>query len=490
MLHLNPGKGSIFAPTPAGESLLAPGSKGAQGAPETPFSAQHDADLGGPHQDPYGSGTDRGSVSGLCSVPFGGQQQGQDDAISALGPPTSMPSADRRPWNPDCGGLQEHLQHCETDVRQQCDSSFSCAQAPSGGSDAPAGAMAMDGIITQQSRTSAATGGTLTSRHLAAHSSEAEAQDSGKTTTCGAAPEVSVRFGIVRLFRNPSGKACAALACLAWMMLLADGFVYELWHSGFELMRNVVSNSLIPIDLLRHGPFGWLLFGEWSIERFLGQQQDASEFCSYLLNITRPRFLNCSWDNRPSFADGLESVHLAHEKGSPHSPIKLSFFDLQADSCSLQELIHVWHDAQGLFRAVKEVGDTLILAIDRHDLSHSKCLQHIACDNHRILMPCFSNATGDVSMEPFVLCGVVFHLGQTPFSGHYRAGLKYKGHWLLYEDDTLPEKVATLPESVSRNTILFWLVKPTVANVRTMNEEGDRFPTIASSTDPMLTARW
>ena len=400
-----------LAPTPAGESLLAPGHKGAQGAIETPFSAQHDADLGGPHQDPHGCGTDRGLVSGLCSVPFSGQQQGQDNAVPTLGP-------------------------------------SAC---------------------------------------------EAEAQDSGQTATCSTAPELSVRFGVVRLFRNPSGKACAAnavVACLAWMMLLADGFVYELWHSGFELMRNVVSNSLIPMDLLRLGPFGWLLFGEWSIERFLGQQQDASEFCSYLLNITRPRFLNCSWDNRPSFADGLDSVHLAHEKGSPYSPIKLSFIDLQADSCYLQDLIHVWHDAQGLCRAVKEVGDTLILAIDRHDLSHSKCLQNIACDNHRILMPCFSNATGDVSMEPFVLCGVVFHLGQTPFSGHYRAGLKYRGHWLLYEDDTLPEKVATLPESVSRNTILFWLVKPTVANVRTMNEEGDRFPTITSSTDPMLTTRW
>ena len=294
----------------------------------------------------------------LCSVPFSGQQQGQDNAVPTLGPSASLSSTDRSSWNPDCGGLQEHLQHCEADVRQQCDSSFSRAQAPSGGPDATAGAVVMDCVTAQQSGTSATIGSTLTSRHLAAHSSEAEAQDSGKTATCSTAPELSVRFGVVRLFRNPLGKACAAnavVACLAWMMLLADGFVYELWHSGFELMRNVVSNSLIPMDLLRHGPFGWLLFGEWSIERFLGQQQDASEFCSYLLNITRPRFLNCSWDNRPSFADGLDSVHLAHEKGSPYSPIKLSFIDLQADSCYLQDLIHVWHDAQGLCRAVRRL---------------------------------------------------------------------------------------------------------------------------------------
>ena len=479
---------------PPSESLLAPRQPSAHDATAAPFSAHHDADFGGPHQDPHGGQTDGGTVSGLCSVPFGGQQSRSDNAVPPLGQSASMPSTDGGSWHSDCSGIQERLQHCEADGRQQCDITFSRSQEASGrGADSTAGAVVVDSLPSQQSGASATIGSSFTSRHLATHSGETEAEDIGSTAAGGPTSESHVRYGVVRLFRNPTGKACAAnsvVASLAWLMLLSDGFVYELWHSGFELMRNVVSNSLIPLDLMRHGPFGWLLTGEWSIERFLGQQQDASEFCSYLLNFTRPRFLNCSWDNRPSFADGVDSVHLAHEKGSQFSPIKLQFIDFGTDSCQLQDLIHAWHDALGLCRAVTEVGHQLIFAIDRHDLSHSKCLQAIQCLNNRVVVPCFSSAEGDISMDTFELCAVIFHLGDSPFTGHYRAGLRYQGQWLLYDDDALPTKVQELTTYVCCNSCMYWLVRPTVRNVRTMTEAGDHIPMVQTERNPMLTSRW
>ena len=298
----------------------------------------------------------------------------------------------------------------------------------------------------------------------------------------------------MRLFLNPSGRACAAnavIACLAWLMLLAEGFIYELWHSGFELMRNVVACNLIPMDLLRHDPFGWLLTGEWSIERFLEQQQDATEFCTYFLNFTRPRFLNCHWDVRPSFVDGLNSVHLAHEKGSQFTPIKMPFIDHLADTCMLQDLIFAWHDDQGLCRAITEVGFQLILSIDRHlDSASMKCQQNIECPMQQILMPRFSNANGDIVFDSFEMCGVVFHLGDTPNTGHYRAGLRHKGQWLLYEDGCIPDRVPILPEVVRRNCVLLWFVRSTARNARTMETEGAAFRTIPSTRNPLLSSRW
>ena len=489
-----PGQREHPSSAPPSESFLAPGQPGAHDAAPAPSCAHHDADLGGQNQSPHGSTADRGIVPGLCSVPFGGQQSGSDNAIPPLGQPAPLPSTNGGSWHSDCGGIQECLQHSEVDGRQQCDIALSRAQeTPGRGADSTTSDLVVDPIYAQQPGASAAISSSITSRHLATHSGEVEAEDIGPSAPGSSASESVVRFGVVRLLRNPTGKACAAnsvVACLAWLMLLADGFVYELWHSGFELMHNVVSNSLIPLDLLRHGPFGWLLIGEWSIERFLGQQQDATEFCSFLLNITRPRFLNCSWDNRPSFADGLDSVHLAHEKGSQFSPIKLQFLDFGADSCHLQDLINFWHDALGLCRAVAEVGHQIIFAIDRHDLSHSKCLQDIKCVNNQILVPCFSSAEGDITMDTFELCAVTFHLGESPFTGHYRAGLRYKGKWLLYDDDTLPTKVTELPSYVRCNSCMYWFVRPSVRNVRTMNEDGDHFPTIHATSNPMLTPRW
>ena len=329
---------------------------------------------------------------------------------------------------------------------------------------------------------------------MAAHSSEIEATDIGSTAAGGAASEDPLRFGVVRLFLNPSGKACAAnsvVACLAWMMLLAGGFVYEQWRCGFELMRNVVHHSLIPLDLMRHDPFAWLLFGEWSIERFLTRQQDATEFCDYLLHLTQPKFLNCLWDIRPSYVDGLDSVHLAHEKGRQFTPIKLPFIDIHADSSFLQELVDAWHDNQGLCRAATEVGKQIILSIDRHvDIASFTCSQRVDCPRNQILMPHFCNSDGDITHAPMELCGVIFHLGASPHTGHYRAGLRHNGNWLLYEDGRIPDKVSELPDWVCRNSVLLWFVQPSASAVRTLETAGEAFRTIYTSPNPMQHARW
>lgn len=322
ILHLNPGKGSVLP------LLLQTSRTWHQNRQDRKMplrhllslSTHHDANIGGQDKDPHGGCTDGRLVSRLCSVPFGGQQSGSDNAVPTLGQSASLPSTDGSSRHSDRGGLQECLQHSEADGRQQRDAAVPCPSKDAGGTaSSDTGSLAVDSQSSKQPGASAAIGCLVASRHLAAHPSEIEATDADSTATGNSDPEGPLRFGIVRLFLNPTGRACAAnsvIACLAWMMLLAEGFIYELWHSGFELMRNVVACNLIPLDLLRHDPFGWLLTGEWSIERFLELQQDASEFCAYLLNFTRPRFLNCHWDVRLSFADGLDSVHLAHEKGS------------------------------------------------------------------------------------------------------------------------------------------------------------------------------
>ena len=205
--------------------------------------------------------------TGLCPVSFGGQQQRSDNAVPTLGQSTSMPPADRCSGDSDCSGLQEHPQHSEVDGGQPCDAEISrSSEDPGRGSIAAAGSVAVGLVTLQQPGASAAISGLIASRHLATHTGEAEATDLVPSTIGGAASEIDVRFGIVRLFINPSGRACAAISvieCLAWLMLLAGGFVYEQWRCGFELMRNIVSNNLIPLDLLRHESLQSNYRGHW-----------------------------------------------------------------------------------------------------------------------------------------------------------------------------------------------------------------------------------
>eukprot|EP00435_Cladocopium_sp_Y103_P015111 s1398_g3.t1 len=111
--------------------------------------------------------------------------------------------------------------------------------------------------------------------HLAAHPDPSSTSVLASTTFGQSLAEGTVKFLTVRIFLNSSGKACpvnSVIACLAWMMLLSDGFEGSMWRFGYELMRNVTLHSCVPLELFQHDPFKWLLLGNWSIERFLRVQ--------------------------------------------------------------------------------------------------------------------------------------------------------------------------------------------------------------------------
>ena len=177
---------------------------------------------------------------------------------------------------------------------------------------------------------------------------------------------------------------------------------------------------------------------------------------------------------KPAFLADWGSSLLAEQKGTQFTPIQLPFLDYRDDSCLLQTLIESWHDDQGLCKGIEEVGKQLVLVIDRPidtpgPGEGSKCLQRIDTTDNCIHFPCFSNLSGDVDMIMYEICGIIYHLGSSPHSGHYRAALRYRGQWLLYDDGKVPDSVQTLPDVVLRNATLYWCVIPTTHTDRTMN---------------------
>ena len=129
------------------------------------------------------------------------------------------------------------------------------------------------------------------------------------------------------------------------------------------------------------------------------------------------------------------------------------------------------------------MGFQLILQLDRFNPeTGAKCQQLIAVDTS-IRFPCFSNLEGDVTFDVFDICAITFHIGASPLAGHYRTALRYQKRWMIYEDGRPPDQVVTLPESVLRNSVLFWLVRPNLITARTLATEDPRlfrsFQTVA-----------
>eukprot|EP00435_Cladocopium_sp_Y103_P069123 s396_g32.t1 len=464
---------------------LAPGQQ--RDAAPPPLGQDHDSDLGQPLAETSCSGGDSGVVSRLHGLPLDPGRLRPDDALPQVEPSAKEPAAHFEPGLAHCSSHEVHLQHPSYHGGSECDSPLPCSEEADGAGNS-SGSMAVDYFNEVEPRAMVRVGQALLPQHLAAHPDPSQAPKPGSAIFGQIIAEGDVTFGMVRIFLNPTGKACpvnAVIACLAWQMLLSDGFHGSFWRAGFELMRNVTLSSCMPLDLFRHDPFKWLLFGDWTIEKFLRRQQDACEFCDFFLNFTQPKFLSCQWDTRPSFVDGLSSVHLAGEKGTRFSPIQLPFIDHLSDSIYLQELVDAWHDDQGLCRCLVEVGSQLVLMIERHsDSTHTKCQQRIGFPNNHILFPCFSDRAGEVQvdLDQFEICGVVFHLGISPHHGHYQAALRYRGGWMVYDDNRLPVQVSQLSDSILRNCVLIWLVRLSPHNDRTLSSSDGSSPNLGLAT--------
>ena len=264
---------------------------------------------------------------------------------------------------------------------------------------------------------------------------------------------------IIRILMNP-GNICflnAFMVCQAWATLLA-GALDPLWWpmGGLELFRSITAISGLPMNLLIFQPFLWLLNDGWTIAD-MERQQDVAEFAHWFLLRTQPLFVNCEWAAR-FLRDGMENdPTVQHERGHKFGIIQLPM-ETHLETCALQSLVELWHDCQGICRAATQVGRVLIISVSRFlPGSSGKSLTKVVFPN-TISFPCYIGDTAEFQHCQFRICGFIFHLGETPHSGHYRAAVHCRNQWLLYEDGRLSDKYVELPDFVLQNTVLFWLM--------------------------------
>ena len=411
LIHMNPGKGSIVL-------TLLQASQQWHAAKEKDMSLRHHLACTMIQTLEFrlqrltsATPTEELFVPRLCEVSSHMSGPRQDNAVPTLVPSETEPSTNFGSGIADQRSPAQPGQHTEDNGRPTSDTALSRAHQAEGGTRVSSGdPVALDSLASSVAGVVARAESTVLPQYLAAHPDPATSPAPGQATFGQAVAEGVVR--LIPVFLNQTGTICfanAAVLCLAWMTLLVDGFHPQMWTTGFELLRNVYQAAHRPMDLLNHNPFLWLLMGSWTVDR-LHHQQDVCEFLIYLLSMMRPKFLHCEWVTKVALTATPTDNLLEWEKGQQFTPILLPYINHHDATCQLQDLVHQWHEPQGFCRAASEVGQTLILMIDRFNPeTQLKCHQIIRFGD-QIAFPCFLDDQGTVSLQPFDICGVIFHL--------------------------------------------------------------------------------
>ena len=424
-----------------------------------PLSGQVDGG-GTPEPTAYAGGglADGRPLPGLHEVPPAEERPGSHHAIPEVECQGETTASHGPTWSSSSLGAEEPGQHSQADGRPTSHTEISCTGQAEGRGSVESGAISVDRFNAKLTGTVARNLQVVLSQYLATYPGQSETTDFGQT----AARQESHAQEVIHIpiMLNSTGTACFAnsvVLCIAWMNLLSGGMQRRQVSMGFELLRNVYRANHIPMDLINFAPFQWLLFGDWSVGSFR-RQQDACEFANHMLQVMCPEYLHCGWVTRPALLAPTDEDDLMTEKGLRFSPIRLAFPEASDTNCALQTLIDLWHDSQGLCRAVEKVGYHAVLEISRYNPeTHQKCTQQILQLQHPLRLPCFRDQTGTIQFVQFQLCALIFHIGTSPTQGHYRAALREGSVWYVYEDGQVPDRTDFLSEFIQSNVTLIWL---------------------------------
>ena len=204
------------------------------------------------------------------------------------------------------------------------------------------------------------------------------------------------------------------------------------------------------------------------------QQHDAAEFLQFLAPLLIPyqeRQL-CCWQARElserSHLPSSQAVAQVVDQGTlwPMTvtarlvpPMQSSGEDRQQSPPSLQSLLIQWRN-QAARHARTAKPDWLVLQVSRFDDAGCKLVEP-AGFSEAVYIPFFTGQSLATSSARYRVSAVIYHLGPTLLSGHYRSALCQAGSIQLVTDDGTPARQATVRDvqQIQSNVYLFFLRK-------------------------------
>ena len=218
--------------------------------------------------------------------------------------------------------------------------------------------------------------------------------------------------------------ANATMQALQWLSEVAGADCGRL-QSGRGIMRTAHAISLPDCLTLRS------LFASWS---HLHQQHDAGEFLAHCLQFANATAWQGAWQAR------LDEPHRVVDSGTLQQAIQLALA-----GPTLQALVDSWH-RQYAWYALTAHSRLLFLQIGRYPDGLSKNRQMLRVrPGDSVAVPVFAADGGlDTRHESFQIAAIVYHLGDSPTSGHYitLVGCPNEGRWdyFVCDDNKSPRK--------------------------------------------------
>ena len=259
-----------------------------------------------------------------------------------------------------------------------------------------------------------------------------------------------------------------------WSMATHDCFTPAEWGAwGQHLLSFLTDAGWQLADLVVDEPFR-TLHGPWLNAHPWGTQQDAAEYSGWL----REQFMQHSpWGRQ---ANGWQSrLTTGHEDGGALiAPILLRCPDQK--TCSLQNMIHAWHQQSPYTNACLSEHPNICLQIERFPDLHTKNRMNVDFPRSCVQIPIFARTSGlDVYWAEYRIVSLTLHLGEGPHSGHYQSCLLTSGNLWMTHDDRLPW-LSCLHPAMQKDCYLIWLV-PQMGLAKFWRRP---FPKVAAEEDP------
>eukprot|EP00438_Fugacium_kawagutii_P001766 Skav227143 [mRNA] locus=scaffold133:549400:554637:- [translate_table: standard] len=281
----------------------------------------------------------------------------------------------------------------------------------------------------------------------------------GSSTTTSATNAIA-SLKAVRILTNPESTCCfvnAPLQGLTWQTLLLGQMNADGWAKGQQLFQRLTTFTPQPLHVVTDPLFQAVFRDRWTD---FSTQADALEFAEVMLAALQPQSMSNGWTNQTDFKGLANETELAVIKSPDLVPIQLNVFQLLNDCCTLQALISMWHDQDGLTKGLLQPGASVVLSMPRTDDSVTARNQTDILECDRVFsLPYFGDHLGNIMYAEYVAVAVTFHLGTVATQGHFRTALRVSRGWLAYEDGQVPEQWPRLSLPPTAQVVLLWAIR-------------------------------
>ena len=244
-----------------------------------------------------------------------------------------------------------------------------------------------------------------------------------------------------------------------WACCMDNTFSWELLGTWQQPLIRLLDRGPSTQWLTDSGCLGSLLDG-WFASHAMGAQHDVAEFLGWL-RVAMHRQIFEAVQQAPRWEARFEAT--IEDWGLTCSPIVMR--EEKPAGCTLQELVHLWHDQPPYCLGLVGSATTVCLQINRFPALGIRSKTLISWNRPHVMMPCYMSPSGrTVNWIEYQVVAVVLHRGHAPTTGHYQCLLRTEGGRFLRDDDRVAISVPHL-QAMEEDIYLVWLTR--TANLTT-----------------------